>query len=396
MNRIQRIYRSIKSFFNDIKATYSVDLTGGNVKKITEAEALNIGAVFRCLNLIAGDISNLEKNVVEVASGNNIESDYSVLLNRIAYNNVTAVQFFKEMILSALINGNALALKVETGALVTGLQMLYPDDYEITLNDKDEIVYKVNGKVLDGSKVVHFHFFSLNGLWGESVLKFAEKTTAGAFAADRAAERILNRGGIMANYLTMQNPVNPEKAETMSVKFTQKLLNPLDKGYPILGDGIDLKSATVNTKDIQLMESRRYSVEDVCRFLGVPPILVFSEGQSAAAIEGAREIYLTNCLTHIITCIEQELTLKLFPLEEVDVAIRFDTFPLKLAAVNDKAAYIRCLLELGLLNRNEARKYLGFGNISLGETYYITGQLRPDTLAETGFDTSLDNNANPS
>jgi HK97 family phage portal protein len=55
----------------------------------------------------------------------------------------------------------------------------------------------------------------------------------------------------------------------------QKYSGAMNAGVPMLLDnGLKWQSISINPEDAQMLESRAFSVEEICRFFGVPPHMV--------------------------------------------------------------------------------------------------------------------------
>jgi HK97 family phage portal protein len=55
----------------------------------------------------------------------------------------------------------------------------------------------------------------------------------------------------------------------------QKYQGTMKAGVPMLLDrGVSFKAITINPEDAQMLQSRAFSVEEICRIFGVPPFMV--------------------------------------------------------------------------------------------------------------------------
>ena len=61
----------------------------------------------------------------------------------------------------------------------------------------------------------------------------------------------------------------------------EKYAGAMNAGRPlILNHGMKYESITMNPEDAQMLESRAFSVEEICRFFGVPPFMIGSTQKS--------------------------------------------------------------------------------------------------------------------
>lgn len=75
--------------------------------------------------------------------------------------------------------------------------------------------------------------------------------------------------------LTFDKWLTPEQRKLAEEKLASKFQSAADTGKPmILEGGTKWEQLTLAPEDAQMLESRSFSVEDVCRFFGVPPFLI--------------------------------------------------------------------------------------------------------------------------
>ncbi|KAB7710716.1 phage portal protein, partial [Plesiomonas shigelloides] len=69
-------------------------------------------------------------------------------------------------------------------------------------------------------------------------------------------------------------------------------------------------NVTMNPEAAQLLESRAFSIEEICRWFRVPPFMVghmTKQNSWAASVEGMNLLFLTNTLRPLLVNIEQEI-----------------------------------------------------------------------------------------
>ena len=68
---------------------------------------------------------------------------------------------------------------------------------------------------------------------------------------------------------------------------------------------------TLNPEDAQMLESRSFSIEEICRWFRVPPFMVGhvnKQSSWASSVEGMNLLFLTNTLRPMLVNIEQEIS----------------------------------------------------------------------------------------
>ena len=116
-----------------------------------------------------------------------------------------------------------------------------------------------------------------------------------------------------------------------------------------------------NANDAQMLETRRFNAEEVCRYLCIDPILLGISGASAYnSIEQAQLSFLSHCIYPLISLIEAEFNRKLLkPSEKSKIYIDFDENHIMFADKSATANYYSTLTKNGIMTINEARHNLG-------------------------------------
>jgi len=150
-------------------------------------------------------------------------------------------------------------------------------------------------------------------------------------------------------------------------------------GIALLEADMDYKSVGVNPADAQLLETRKYSVVDICRFFGVSPTKAYDmSAASYASVEASQLAFLTDTLQPMLNRIELEFERKIFlPSEKFKYSVEFDTSVLLRTDKNSLADYYTKMLNLGALTTNDIRKQLGYEPVDKGDQAFIQSNLVP-------------------
>lgn len=126
---------------------------------------------------------------------------------------------------------------------------------------------------------------------------------------------------------------------------------------------------TVNPSDAELLESRRYSVVDICRFFGVSPVKAFDlTNSSYSTVEATQLAFLTDTLAPLMVKLESEFQRKIFKPSELGyIEVHFDQTKLLSADLTSKAQYYNTLYQIGCITPNEIRKELNLSHLENGD-----------------------------
>ena len=121
----------------------------------------------------------------------------------------------------------------------------------------------------------------------------------------------------------------------------------------------NMSGAWINPHDAQLLESRYFGIEEICRAFGVPPQLIYSTDKSSSWASSAEQInqnFLTYSLNPTLKRIEQTITRKLLkPSERSKFYPIFSVEGLLRADSAGRASFYTVLLQNGVMTRNEVR-----------------------------------------
>lgn len=323
---------------------------------------------------------NLETNVKQP------KPDYDLwkLLNYQPNRYQTRTEFFEQMMLNLVTWGNAYVIIQRVGKRVTSLQVYPSAQVKMELLQDGSITYQYttpNGdvRVFAQESVWHIKIFG-NGLIGMSPLAYAGNSLGiSKDLADRQGKLAAN-GGKTSGILTVDQALKPEQKEAVRKSFAG-LQEGNEAELFVLEAGFNYQQASLSPVDQQLLESRRFSIEDVARFMGVPSVLINDTSASTTWGSGIEQInqgfYKLN-LKPYLERIESSIKRHLMPKsdwEMVDIEFNFDSLLRadKTARANAQSSSVNA----GILTPNEARAEEGLPPKQGGENIYLNGSLVP-------------------
>ena len=161
---------------------------------------------------------------------------------------------------------------------------------------------------------------------------------------------------------------NPTQEQMLDAKNTWNVVN--NDGLAVMKGNMEYTPIQLNATDSQLLESRRYNVQDICRFFGVSPILVGDLSNSSfSTIEAVQNEFLTHTLSPYISMFEDELNRKL--VTQDNIYINLDETAILRTDKQQLATYYNTLLNSGVLSINEVRKELGYNEVEGLDEHHI-------------------------
>jgi HK97 family phage portal protein len=272
--------------------------SGGMVSVAVTAEtAMQLSAVWACVRLIAETVAALPVAFFEVDAEGNwaAKDDHPLALLFAGKPNryQTRVEFFETLTMQLALYGNCYCLIGRAGKRVVSLMPLMASQMqEVTLLDNGDVSYAYSDggklKVFAEANIWHVKLMG-NGIIGLSPLGHARNAIGLGIANERAVAKLANRGFKQHAVLMIDKLLKPEQRQQIREQFSD-IPNSDDYSLRVLEAGMTYQPISINPKDMQLLESRHFQIEDICRFFGVPSVLVNDAGATTTLGSGISQI----------------------------------------------------------------------------------------------------------
>lgn len=339
------------------------------------SQSLALSAVYRCVEVITNGVASLPVKLYRTDDRGfkyEMNNNLSFILSKKPTGKINAFTFYKLIVKDILLQGNAYALILREKGEVIGLQ--YVQAGLVSPIDKiDRIEYQVTGikGFVRQEDILHFMNYTDNGIYGISVLTHARRTLGIADYGENASENFYKSGGCTTGFLKFDGPSSGKQREEILSAWNQATggVRNQPNGIPVLPANVNYTQLSVNPSDAQLLESREFSVVEICRFFGVSPTKCFDlTHASYNNSEMAELAFLNDTLRPLLTKIEMEMETKLFkPEDKFD--IKFDVSELLRTDKKSQAEYFTKLFNLGVLSPNDIRKELDMEEIEGGDIH---------------------------
>ena len=340
------------------------------------SQSLALSAVYRCVEVITNGVASLPVKLYrtdEKGFKYEMHNNLSFILSKKPTGKINAFTFYKLIVKDILLQGNAYALILRNGkGEIIGLQ--YIQAGLVSPIDKgDRIEYQVTGikGFVRQEDILHFMNYTDNGVYGISVLTHARRTLGIADYGENASENFYKSGGCTTGFLKFDGPSSGKQREEILSAWNQATggVRNQPNGIPVLPANVNYTQLSVNPADAQLLESREFSVVEICRFFGVSPTKCFDlTHASYNNSEMAELAFLNDTLRPLLTKIEMEMETKLFKPEE-GYDIKFDVSELLRTDKKSQAEYFTKMFNLGVLSPNDIRKELDMDEIEGGDIH---------------------------
>lgn len=368
-------------------------------RAVQAGAAVGLSATWACVQLIAGTISSLPLMVYRTdAQGiRRVAKDHPLyfVLHDSPNFDQTAVDFWEVMAASIELSGNAYAVieRRSSDKAINALHPIRPDLVKVRRKDNGSLEYEwtEGGRrvVKHGDNILHIRGPLGDGVSGTSTLSACRNVFDDAMAAESAAGSMFRNGVNPSGILKTKDDVRltKEQREELEQLLVQKYQGSIRQGRPMLLDnGLDWVQLTIDPADAQMLESRKFSGEEICRLFGVPPAMV-GFGDKSSNWGTGKEVDVLGfqkfTLRKRLKRIEQALMKQLVPLAErraQGITIEFNFEGLLRGDTASRYEAYEKAIRMGIATRNECRALENLPPIDGGDV--VTVQMQDIPLAD--------------
>jgi HK97 family phage portal protein len=292
---------------------------------LTLEDALSVSVVWGCVDAITKALVSSAWRVYEVEARRRLyRPDDAVgwLLDRRPNPEATAVVVREALLITALTGGNGYAeIERSGGGRPVALWPLFADRVvpQRTNGGTGDLYYEYyqpSGGVvtIPAADMFHLRGPSLDGVLGMNMVARAAKVMGLAVAAERFGSAYFANSTVMSGVLEYPGAMDDETHDRLKKDWLEKK-GPAKAHAPvILENGMKWVSISNDAEHAQLIEARRFQVEEICRFFGVPPHKIqHLDRATFSNIEHLGIEFVRDAITPWAKRLEQEADFKLFP-----------------------------------------------------------------------------------
>ena len=257
--------------------------SGANV---SPDSSLGVSAVLACVVLLSDTVASLPLHMYSRRNdgGKEIIPNHPLydLLHSQSNKWQTAFELRQMLQTHVLLRGNAYAeiIPGPRGA-VDQLVPLHPDRMRVEQLDSGNIVYRytIPGKperLYSADDIFHLRgpICDKDGLCGVSLIDLQREAIGGAMAVQDYGNRFLGNNAQPSVVLTHPGQLGAEGAKNLKAGWRQAQGSGQQHGVAVLEEGMDIRTLSVTPEQAQFLETRKFTVTDICRIFRVPPHMI--------------------------------------------------------------------------------------------------------------------------
>lgn len=385
---------------------------GGKTIMVTTKKSATLGVVFECVDVIKRTLSLVSPKVVEQRPDGKYPAPTHPLYNIInvePYTLYTSSYYYGQMIADYLLYGNAYAIILRQGGRIVGLRRLEPETVEpyiLNIDGIEERWYKITdtdtrmSEAVSQRDMIHLMDFNFDGIKGLSRIQLKRNTITDAGQVQMYSTDMYKDGVSVSGYLTSERMIGKEELDYLRRKF-QDQATGMNGGIAALPQGFKYEPLRYNLPfaDAQLIEAKKFAVEDVSRIFGVPLSLIGRSDMADNKADAEFNRFLAVTIAPLTILLENEHNRKLFgPNERGRYYMKFELKGLYRHDMLTRYQAHQIALSHGFMNKDEVRDVEGMNPIpnGLGRTYYQMLNTIPleqaiDYYSEMDNDNDIDN-----
>lgn len=353
--------------------------------EVTDQTALQVSAVWACVRLISQTVASLPLVVYRKTDKGRERDDshwFAKLMQGKPNQYQTRYEFWEHQVANLALHGNLYAKKGERAGRIISLLPLNPLQVETRLiGGKVTHLFTQDNDVtaLAAESVWHAR---MNGdlIVGRSPLEFGRNLIAVAQAAEQVVSNIYSNGGKKSGVLSFDRLLTTEQRNQIRENFSS-LTTGTDDRLLVLEMGAKFDPISMSPVDIELLASRKYQVDEIARWFGVPSILINQNEGSTTLGSSTAEIILSFYKLNLrpyLEAIENSITTHLFTdADRAQYDVEFDLEGLLRASMKERFESYQIGINCGVVKPNEARAWEYLPEAEGGDQLLIQGAMVP-------------------
>jgi HK97 family phage portal protein len=309
------------------KTGFFVDWAQGGLKSssgeiVSNDKSLQLSTVFACIRAISEDVGKiplkLYKNVKP--RGKEVRSEHPVyrLLHDRPNPEMTAMTFRQTLTAHVLSWGNGFAeIERDIEGVPMALWPIKPNRVRVFRLDDGQIWYEIRTDDdqtawLPSHRVLHVPGLGFDGLVGYNIIQYARECMGGVMATQKLSSSMFGSGIRSSGILTHPARLSPEAQDRLRQSF-EKYSSSDALRLMIIEEGMAYSPSTIPPQEAQFLETKQFSVPEICRWFRMPPSKVAdtTRAQGWSTLEQTNMNYVTDTLMPWFVRWEQEIWRKL-------------------------------------------------------------------------------------
>lgn len=237
--------------------------------------------------------------------------------------------------------------------------------YRIETGDSTNSI-KSEAKIFTKDSMVHIKssMLDVEHNRGLGIIESASKNLDFSQRTEDYGMKFFENGINSQTYLSTDKTLSPEVYKRLESYFVNNPDNPLHMAFKtrILDNNLKPVNVAIPLEQLQFIQTRAFSVEDIARWFKIPPELLHSR-MGTTNISNVGELinlFIQFGIGPLLTHISNSLKAELLPLSsQLGYLFEFERIYLYRTVINEFSQAIRNLFEIGIIDRNKISDMIG-------------------------------------
>jgi HK97 family phage portal protein len=303
---------------------------------------------------------------------------------------MTPFEFWRAMMMNHDLRGNAYAridrADPAEGQSIGEAQALWPMPADqvrpVVLADGSMVYeYVIGGQtaILAEENVLHLKNLG-NGTVGLAKLEYMASTTVEMTKAQEAASKVFGNGGKPTAILMIDTPTLTKTQRDGLKSQYGELASGSTSRLAVLEANMKYQQLSMSPEEQQLFEARGMGVEEICRWMDVPPVLMHRANVTTwgSGIEQIVDGWYKLSVRPILVSIEQAVRKRVMtPRQRAGMVAEFNLDALLRGNIKDRYEVYAKAVQNGLKSRNETRQLENDPPVPGGDVLTVQSNLLP-------------------
>lgn len=270
---------------------------------VSHETSLGVSAVFACARVIAEGIAQVPFKLYRQEGDRKLAATEHPLY-RVLYRKpnpwMTSFELRETMAIHAALTGDAISfVNRDLRGNVRELIPIPPSSVSVKQLPDYRLLYTVtapSGRVQEFQQEAIWHWRgpSWDAVVGLDVVRVAREAIGLAMASESTQARMQADGAAMTGLYSVDGNLTEDQYKSLRKYLDQEFYSQKATRVKLLDRGAKFTPISMTGVDAQLLETRRYQVEEVCRNMRVLPIMIGHTGDKANTFASAEQMFLAH------------------------------------------------------------------------------------------------------
>jgi len=335
------------------------------------SDALEVSAVYACVSKIADTIASLEASVVRIGKDGSRETidahPVHKIISREPNEHINAYEFWQMIVSDACLHGTGYAFIDRSSNemyYIPSVRMSHTID-----SNTGEKFYSYDGAP---GPVPQKDILEINAFRGLNPTHQQLQNFRTAKSVQDFGARFFDNGGMMGGILSTKEHMSPEQIRQAQEMWEREYMGKHNAHkIAILGGGFQYQPLSVSLDQLQFLQVKKYTTEEIARIYSVPPAMIGLEGNTEYSNYEQQVLqFQQSTILPWVRRIEQEVERKLLR-DDMELHCSFNVDTLLRADSTSRAQFYHNMIQDGVMNINEVRAKEGLGPVEGGSSHHI-------------------------